>query len=51
MAELDTGGCSWRPIDIWALAQSSLRVVLHCLGGNAPEDIPYPYLKQKMGVH
>ena len=30
MAELDTGGCSWRPIDIWALAQSSLRVVLHC---------------------
>ena len=30
LAELDTGGCSWRPIDIWALAQSSLRVVLHC---------------------
>ena len=31
MTELDTGGCFWRPIDIWALAQSSLNLNMECL--------------------
>ena len=49
MAELDTGGCSWRPIDIWALAKSSLRVVLHCFRWKCSWRHPLSIFETKNG--
>ena len=49
MTELDTGGCFWRPIDIWSLAQPSLNLYIHCFRWKCSWSHPLSIFEEKIG--